>query len=779
MGKFGMGQSVRRTEDQRFITGHGRYTDDINLAHQAYGYVLRSPHAHARITRLDVTAASEAPGVLGVFTGHDLKADGIGSMPCLAPIVSRDGTPAKMPPHPCLVIDRVRHVGDQVAFIVAETLAQARDAAELIEVDYDMLPSVTGTAIANTPGQPLVWDDIPANECLDWEMGDDAGTQAAFAKAKHIAKVDLVNNRVVVASMETRNALGFYDRSDERYTLYASSQGAHTLRQILAANVLGVPEAKIRVVTPDVGGGFGMKLFLYAEYVLVMWASKKIGRPVKWTGERSEAFLTDTQGRDHVTHAEVAMDEHGKFLAWRFETTANLGAYLSNYATFIPTAAGSGMLAGVYSTPAVYVRVKAVFTNTVPVDAYRGAGRPEAAYVVERLVDKAAREIGLAPEELRRRNFIRPDQMPFRTALGLVYDSGDFQKNMEDALKNIDKPGFASRKAEARKRGKLRGLGIATYIEQCGGGSDEMAEIRFDSAGAVTLLIGTQSSGQGHQTAYAQIIADGLGIAFDQIRVVQGDTDVVSSGRGTGGSRSLPVGGMSTHLAVQKVIERGKKIAAHLLEAAEPDIEFKEGRFSIAGTDRSKSLISVVQAGLEGMVPPGMEGGFDETARWTPPAGTFPNGTHAVEVEIDMDTGVPHIMRYVVVDDFGAVVNPLLLEGQVHGGVAQGVGQALLEGVVYDPDSGQLLTGSFMDYGIPHADLLPAIEFSYNVVPCKTNPLGIKGAGEAGAIGAPPAMINALVDALSEFGIGHIDMPATPRKIWEAIQAAQPRAAAE
>jgi len=779
MGKFGMGQAVRRTEDQRFVTGHGRYTDDINLAHQAYGHVLRSPHAHARIIRIDTGAAGQAPGVLGIFTGPDLAADGIGPMPCLAPILNRDGTPGKYPPHPCLVTDRVRHVGDQVAFIVAETPEQARDAAELVEVEYDALPSVTGTALANNQGQPLVWDDIPANQCFDWEMGDDAGTQAAFAKAHQIAKVDLVNNRVIVASMETRNALGSYDEADQRYTLHTSSQGSHSLRKVLSGKVLGVPEASIRVITPDVGGGFGMKLFLYAEYVLVLYAAKKLGRPVKWRGERSEAFLTDTHGRDHVTHAEVALDAGGKFLAFRFETTANLGAYLSNYATFVPTLAGSGMLAGVYSTPSVYVRVKGVFTHTTPVDAYRGAGRPEAAYVVERLVDKAARQLGLEPEELRRRNFIRPEQMPFRTAMGLVYDSGDFQKNLDDALAIADKPGLAARKAESAKRGKLRGLGIATYIEQCGGGGDEMAEIRFDSSGGLTLLIGTQSSGQGHQTAYAQIISERLGVPFDKIRVVQGDTDIVAYGSGTGGSRSLPVGGMSTKLAVDKVIERGRKIAAHLMEAAEADIEFKDGQFTIAGTDRHLGILAVVKAAFGNKLPPGMESGFDETARWKPPAGTFPNGTHVVELEIDAETGVPELLRYIVVDDFGTVVNPLLLAGQVHGGVVQGVGQALHEGVTYDDDSGQLLTGSFMDYTMPRADHMPAIEFSYNVIPCKTNPLGLKGAGEAGAIGAPPAVINALVDALAPLGIDHIDMPATPHKIWVAIQAARLPAAAE
>jgi carbon-monoxide dehydrogenase large subunit len=778
MGQFGMGQPVRRAEDQRFVTGQGRYTTDIALPRQAHAHVLRSPHAHARITRLDLTAAAAAPGVLGIFTGADLAADGIGPLPCLAPIANRDGSPAKMPPHPCLVTDRVRHVGDQIAFIVAETAEAARDAAELIEIEYEPLPAVTGTAEALLPSRPLVWDDIADNQCLDWELGDDAGSRAGFAKAKHIVTLDLVNNRVAVASMETRNAIGAYDRSDQRYTLYTSSQGAHTLREILAGGVLGVPEARIRVITPDVGGGFGMKLFLYPEQVLVLYAAKKLGRPVRWSCERGDAFLTDTQGRDHVTHAELALDEDGRFLAARFETTANLGAYLSNYATFIPTLAGSRMLSGVYATPAVHVRVKGVFTNTVPVDAYRGAGRPEAAYVVERLVDKAARQLGVDPAELRRRNFIRPEAMPFKTAMGLTYDSGDFQRNLDDALKLADQPGLPARKAEAAKHGKLRGLGLASYIEQCGGGGDEFAELRFDPGGGLTLLIGTQSSGQGHQTAYAQIIAERLGIPFEEIRVVQGDTDVISYGSGTGGSRSLPVGGMSTKLAIDKVIERGRKIAAHMMEAAEADIEFTPGQFAIAGTDRRLTLKEVVKAGIEGRVPPELEAGFDEVARWKPPAGTFPNGTHLVELDIDRETGVVELIRYIVVDDFGTVVNPLLLAGQVHGGIGQGVGQALLEGVTYDAESGQLLTGSFLDYGMPRADHLPLIEFSVNVVPCVTNPLGIKGAGEAGAIGAPPAVINAVLDALAPLGIAEIDMPATPLKLWQAIRAAEARAAA-
>ncbi|HEV2265184.1 MAG TPA: xanthine dehydrogenase family protein molybdopterin-binding subunit [Stellaceae bacterium] len=773
MGQFGMGQPVRRSEDRRFITGAGRYTDDIVLPRQTVGYVLRAPHAHAVIRAIDTAAALAAPGVVGIFTGTDLERDGIGKIPCVVPLKNRDGSRIKMVEHPLLATGRVRHVGDGVAFVVAESAAAAKDAAELTQVDYDVLPAVADTARAAEPGAPLVWDHIPNNLCFDWETGNRKATEAAFARAKHVIELNLINNRLVANSMEPRGALGAYDAAEDRFTLYTSTQGSHAIRRLLAASVFRFAEHRIRVVTPDVGGGFGMKLFLYPEHGLVLYAARKLGRPVKWIGERGESFLSDAQGRDNVTRARLALDADLNFLAVDVETTANLGAYLSNFGTFIPTMAGTAMLAGVYRTPAAVVRVKGVYTNTVAVDAYRGAGRPEANYALERLVDHAARKLGVAPTELRRRNFIPPDAMPFKTVFGMTYDSGEFARNLADALKHADRDGFAARKAQSAARGKLRGFGLSTYIEQCGGGFDEMAEIRFDSSGAVTVIVGSQSSGQGHQTAYAQLVADGLGVPFDQIRVHQGDTDVVGFGRGTGGSRSLPVAGNALGMAIQRIVDKGKKIAAHRLEAAEADIEFADGEYVIAGTDKRVSMIEVAQAAHNPLLlPAGFEPGFDEKAHYLPAAHTFPNGCHVCEVEIDPDTGVTTVLRYVVVDDFGNVVNPLLLAGQIHGGVAQGIGQALIEGCVYD-DGGQLVTGSFMDYALPHADDVPAVEFSYNVVPCRTNPLGVKGAGEAGAIGAPPAVINAVVDALAGLGVKTIEMPATPHNVWRAIQQAR------
>jgi carbon-monoxide dehydrogenase large subunit len=773
MGKFGMGQPVRRTEDPRFITGHGRYTDDVSLPRQAVGYVLRSPHAHARIRKIDSTAALEAPGILGVFTAADLAKDGIGRIPCIVPLKNRDGSRVVLVEHPLLAEGKARHVGDGIAFVVAQTLDQAKDAAELINVDYEPLPAAADTATANSPGQPLVWDEIPGNLCLDWESGNRKDVEAGFAKAKHVVELTLLNNRLVANSMEPRAALGSYDPGDERFTLVTSTQGSHSIRKLLAANVFKLPENRFRVVTPDVGGGFGMKLFLYPEQGLVLYAARKLGVAVKWTGERGESFLTDAHGRDNISRARLALDAEFNFLALDVETTANLGAYLSNYATFIPTMAGTGMLAGCYRTPAIAVRVKGVYTNTVPVDAYRGAGRPEANYVIERLVDHAARQLKISPSELRRRNFIPPGAMPYKTAMGLNYDSGNFAQNMDDALKTAGFAGFPARKAQAKARGKLLGFGIATYIEQCGGGFDEAAEIRFDSGGGATVIIGSQSSGQGHATSYAQLASDGLGIPFERVRVHQGDTDVVGFGRGTGGSRSLPVGGVAVTMAVKRIIDKGKIIAAHRLEAAEADLEFAGGFYTVSGTDKRIAMTEVAQAAFNPLLlPPGLEPGLDEKSHFLPAAHTFPNGCHACEIEIDPETGETHILRYVVVDDFGNVVNPLLLEGQVHGGVCQGVGQALVENCVYDPASGQLLTGSFMDYAMPRANDVPAIEFAYNVVPCTTNPLGLKGAGEAGAIGAPPAVMNAVADALAELGVASIDMPATPQSLWRAISQA-------
>jgi carbon-monoxide dehydrogenase large subunit len=773
MKQFGIGQPVRRVEDRRFITGSGAYLDDLSLPRQAWAYMLRSPHAHARIRGIDIAAAIGAPGVLAVYTGEDLARDEIGTIPCLSALTNRDGSPCVMPPHPAIARDRVRHVGDTVALVVAESLAAARDAAELVAVDYEPLPAAVDTARALDAGQPLVWDEAPGNLCFDWEVGDGAAVERAMAGARHRITLELVNNRVVVNSMEPRGAVGEYDSGEESYTLWSSTQGSHFVRNLLAEGIFKVPENRIRVVTRDVGGGFGMKLFLYPEHILVLWAAKKLGRPVKWLPDRSDAFMTDTQGRDNITRLELALDDELRFLGLDVEILANMGAYLSNFAPEIPTVSGAVMHSGVYAIPAIHVGVKGVFTNTVPVDAYRGAGRPEAAYAVERLIDYAARRVGVAPQELRRRNFIKPEAMPYLTPLGLNYDSGEFARNMDQALAAADLAGFPARRAAARAHGRYRGVGHAVYIEQSGFPPDEFAELRFDQSGTLTILMGTQSSGQGHQTAYTQLAVERLGVAPDKVRVLQGDTAAVSFGRGTGGSRSLPVGGASLVQAGDKLIAKGRRIAAHLFEAAEADVEFADGVFTVTGTDRQLGIEEVARAAFNpAQQAPGVEPGFDETGHFAPPQPTFPNGCHVCEVEIEPETGHIEILRYLVVDDFGTVINPLLLRGQVQGGVAQGVGQAMLERTVFDPESGQLVTGSFTDYALPRADDLPAIEFAYNVVPCRTNPLGVKGAGEAGAIGAPPALVNAVVDALAELGIEHLDMPLTPERLWAAIRTA-------
>jgi carbon-monoxide dehydrogenase large subunit len=776
MRGFGIGQPVRRVEDRRFLTGRGRYLDDISRPREAYAFMLRSPHAHARIRSID-TAPAAGPGVLGVFTGADLAADGIGTIPCLSGVANM-----AVPPRPAMASGRVRHVGDTVALVVAESVALARDAAERIAVDYEALPAVVDTGRALAAGEPSVWPELsdqhPGNLCFEWQIGDQAAVARAAAAARHRVALSLVNNRVVAHSMEPRGALGEYDPGEDTWTLWSSTQGSHFLRNLLAEHVFHVPENRIRVVTPDVGGGFGMKLFLYPEHILVLWAAKKLGRPVKWVPERSDSFMTDTQGRDNLTRLELLLDNELRFLGLSVAITANMGAYLSNFAPEIPTIAGAVMYSAVYALPAVHVAVKGVFTHTVPVDAYRGAGRPEAAYAVERLIETAARRLGVGADELRRKNFIRPAALPYTTPLGLVYDSGDFARNLEDALAAADAAGFAARRQASRAHGRYRGLGHAVYIEQSGFPPDEFAELRFDPAGTLTVLMGTQSSGQGHQTAYAQLAAERLGVPLDKIRVLQGDSDAIAFGRGTGGSRSIPVGGAALVHAADKLIAKGKKIAAHLLEAAEADIDFKDGNFQIPGTDRAVAIDAVARAAFNpAQFAPGIEPGFAESGHFTPPAPTFPNGCHLCEVEIDPETGHVAILRYLVVDDFGVVVNPLLLAGQVHGGIAQGIGQALLEHCVYD-ESGQLLSGSLSDYALPRADDLPALEFSYNVVPCQTNPLGIKGAGEAGAIGAPPALVNAVVDALAELGIEHLDMPLTPERLWRAIGAAGAQKAA-
>ncbi len=784
MGKFSLGQAVRRVEDQRFLTGQGRYLDDIRLPRQLHAVMLRSPHAHARIAGIDADAARTAPGVVGVFTAAEAQADGLGTLPQARGLRNRDGSPIAKPPRPVLARDRVRHVGDGVAMVVAETVAQAQEAAELINVDYEPLPAIADGAAALAPGAPQIWDEAPGNVAVDWEMGDRAAVEAAFAKAAHVTRLSLVNNRIVVNSMEPRGAIGAYDAESGRYTLYTSSQGSHLVRDALADHVLKIPRDRLRVVTPDVGGGFGMKMIPYPEQALVLWAAYRLGRPVKWVGNRADAFTSDSQGRDHVTTAELALDAEGRFLGLRVETIANIGAYQTMYGPFVPTVAGSGMLAGLYRTPAIHVAVKCVYTNTVPVDAYRGAGRPEAAYVVERIVDAAARELGLSPAEIRRRNFIPPEAMPYTTALGETYDSGDFARVMEEAMRLADWDGFEGRRAAARATGnRRRGIGMSTYVEACGGGAGESAEIRFEPDGTVTLLIGTQSSGQGHETAFAQLVAQELGLPLDRVRLVQGDTDRIAKGNGTDGSRSLPVGGNAVRAATERIIEKGKRIAAEIMEAAEADIEFADGVFTVAGTDRTVTLNAVAAAAREragriGGAESETDSGLAERASYKPRATTYPNGCHIAELEVDIETGVAEVVAYTVVDDFGRVINPLMLEGQVHGGSAQGIGQALFERTVYEPDSGQLLTGSFMDYRVPRAADLPAFTFATRNTPCRTNPLGIKGAGEAGAIGAPPAVINALVDALSEFGITHIDMPATPERIWHSLHIARSSAAA-
>lgn len=773
MGKFGMGQAIRRVEDQRLLTGQGRYTDDISLPGQAYGYVLRSPFAHARIKKIDAAAARKMPGVLAVLTAAELKADKIGTMPCAVELKNKDGSDIVMPPRAILQGQHVRFVGDPVAFVVAETLAQARDGAERIEVDYEDLPSITATKDAVSPSAPLVWETAPSNICFDWEIGDKAATDAAFAKAKRVIKLEIVNNRIVPNSMETRAAIGDFDAKSGKLTLYTSSQGSNGLQAVFAP-MFGLSNERMRVLTPDVGGGFGMKIFPYPEHAMVLWAARRLKRPVRWTSERSEAFLSDTHGRDNVTTAELALDDNARFLGLRVLNIANLGAYLSYYGPFIPTLAGAHMFCGVYAFEGVYVEVKGVFTHSGPTDAYRGAGRPEAAYLIERIVDDAARQLGLTPDEIRRRNFIPSSAMPYKTTLGNVYDTGDFAAVLAEGMKRADWADFSARKAASRKSGKLRGIGLAYYIEQCGGGGDERAHIRFERDGTVSVFVGSLSNGQGHETAFAQLAADRFGIDISRIRVIQGDTDLIDYGNGTGGSRALPVQGSAVVKTADKVLEKATDIAAHLLEANALDVGFKEGVFSIKGTDRRVTIDDVAKAAFDPKkLPAGMAPGLEEKVHHMPTASTYPNGCHIAEVDVDEGTGTVEVVRYTVVDDFGVVVNPLLLAGQVHGGVAQGIGQALLEHTVYDDKSGQLLAGSFMDYDMPRADNIPVIEFHTKNIPTTANPLGVKGAGEAGAIGAPPAVINALVDALAERGVRHIDMPATAERVWQLINGAR------
>ena len=770
MAKFGIGQGVPRWEDPRLLRGGGRYSDDVNLARQAHGVVLRSPHAHARIEGIDTEAAAGAPGVLAVYTHADV-AD-LGGIPCVVPRNRADGTPMFTPPNLPLRKDRVRMVGDPVAFVVAETAAQARDAAELVVVDYVTLGSVTRTTDAQDPNTQPVWDECPDNVCFVFEEGDKAATEAAFADAHHITTLDFVVTRVAVAPMEPRACIGAYDAFTGRYTLHTGVQGPHWMRQATAGPILGISEGDLRVISRDMGGAFGMRSGPYCEYVLCLFAARALGRPVKWTGERSEGFMSDDQARDNISRAELALDADGRFLALRVATTANLGAYLTLLGPHSSTN-NLGSLAGPYRTPAIYTHITGVFTNTQSTGPYRGAGRPEAAYAIERVIDTAADEMGIDAAELRRRNYIPGDSFPYRTGLVFTYDSGAFESNMDAALKMLDHAGFAARRAAAEARGRLAGIGIANVIEQSAGGFPEWAQIRFDSGGSLTLTMGTHNHGQGHETIFRQILSDKLGLEFEQIRITQGDSDAVMAGNGTFGSRSSGVGGASILMAADKVIDRCRKIAAHALEAAEEDIAFAEGRFTVAGTDRGLGMVEVARRANSHMaVPPGTEPGLNEWAAWTPPAPTFPNGCHVCEVEIDPDTGVCEILRYAAVDDVGTVINPLLMEGQLHGGIVQGIGQIMMENVVWEPGSGQLLAGSFMDYAMPRADDLPRFEMGINEVPTPTNPMGVKGAGEAGCVGAMPALMNAIVDALSPLGVRSLDMPATPERLWRAINGA-------
>ena len=769
MGQFGIGQPIKRFEDQRLLRGEGRFHNDVNLPGQTHAVIVRSTHAHARIRSIDTAAALSSPGVVAVFTGADLARDNLGTMQMTLKRKRPDGSPMFAPPHRGLTADRVRYVGDPVAMVIAETLAQAEDAAERLRIDYEPLPSVTSTADAI--GGPAVWDECADNVSNLFESGDKATTDAAFAKAHRVVRRRYVITRVHAQYMEPRGALGVWDPGEERYTLYADVQYPHRVRNALANNIFKVPEHSIRVIAGDVGGGFGTKGWQYPEHRLVLWAAKKIRRPVKWACERREAIPADEHARDNVTEAELALDAEGRFLGLRAKTLANVGAYVSSDRNLLATFSNVVTLVGVYAFPAAHVEVLSVLTNTNSTAPYRGAGRPEATYVLERLIDDAGRELGLDPVELRRKNLIPASAMPYKTPLGVSYDCGDFPKNMEDALKVADVAGFAARREASRARGLLRGIGIVNAIERAAGPQPEFAEVRFSPSGTATILMGSKNQGQNHETTFKQILHERLGIDPKDVRYIDGDTDRVAFGMGTMGSRSTVIGGTALWMAADKVIAKGKKIAAKMLEAAEADIGFSDGRFAVAGTDRGLTLREVARAAfLPPQLPPGVEPGLYETGTFSPKQDTWPNGCHVCELEIDPDTGVVTLDRYVVIDDVGTVINPVTLKGQIHGGVAQGVGQALLEQIVYEPESGQLLTSSFMEYAMPRADTFCDMHIESNPVPTKLNPLGAKGAGEAGTVGALPVVINAVMSALAPLGVRDFDMPASSERVWRAIQ---------
>ena len=773
MARFGIGQSARRKEDDVLLTGKGVFQDDVALDGEAHACFVRAPHAHAEIAAIDVSAAGA--GVLAVYTSADADADGLGTLPCTADafvaLTRPDGSPACYPPNPMLARERVRHVGEAVVMVVAETRDAARDAAERVAIDYRPLPAVVDAAQARAPGAPQLWAEAPGNLSCLWEQGDRAATDAAFAAADRAVDIALVNNRVIVNTIEPRGALGTYDPATGRYTLHTNSQHVFGARGIIAG-ILGIAEDRLRVLSHDLGGGFGMKYFTYPEQVLVAWAARKLERPVRWLSARAEGFVSDTQARDHVTRAALALDGEGLFLGLRVRTLCNLGAYVSNLGPISPTLLYTRMLANAYRTPAIHAEVEGVLTNTIFTDAYRGAGIPEANYVVERLVDKAATALGLSPEALRRRNFIPAAAMPYRVPLDLVYDSGDYARNLDDGMALAGWRGFPARRAAAAARGRLRGIGMAVYVESTVGDPSEHVAIRFGADDRVTLLAGTRASGQGHATTYAQLLGETLGIPFEAVDVIEGDSDDLPAGGGTGGSRSTYMAALAIEDGAAKVIEKGRRLAADLLEAAPADIRFTDGRFSIAGTDRAIAIMALAARARAG-APAGEEApGLDAEGRAEAADGTFPNGCHVCEVEVDPETGAVTIVGYAAVNDFGRIVNPLLVDGQVHGGVAQGLGQAVFENCVYDARSGQLLSGSFMDYCLPRADDLPPFALATNDAPTAQNPFGIKGCGEAGAIPAPAAAVNAVLDALKERGVTHIDMPLTPERVWRALAAA-------
>ncbi len=772
--KFAVGQSVRRLEDPRLIQGLGRYSDDVSLPREAHAVLARSPHGHARVRAIDTRAALKSPGVLAVLTAAELAADGVGHLPTDRNRKRRDGSPAFPTPRPALLGERVRHVGDPVALVIAETHAQALDAADRLRIDYEPLPAVAGTANALRPGAPAVWDEVPDNIAFLAQAGSREAVDRAFAGAAHVARLDFVVTRVAAAPLEPRAAVGEYDRRTGRYTLHTGIQAPHGTRT-LVANVLKVPQSHVRVVTGDVGGSFGMRSGLYPEMILVLWAARRLGRPVKWTSDRREAFLTDEHGRDNLSTVELALGADGTFLGLRVAINLNVGAYLTQRSAG-PGTNNIGGVAGVYTTPAIHHQTTGVFTNTTPTGPYRGAGRPEATYAIERVIDVAARQLGIDPVALRRKNLIPPSAMPFKTGLVFTYDSGDFARGMDLALSLADHAGFEKRRAEARARGKLRGLGLANAIEVAGGPytsvNPDTTSIRVNPDASVVVLTGSTSMGQGNETAFAQIVSEQLGLPPERIQVMWGDSDALDAGRGNGGSGAITVGGSAVLRASEKIVERGRRIAARMLEAAPEDVQYRDARFTVAGTDRGVTFAEVARTAYTRQVTPALEPGFTETAVFTPPAVTFPNGCQVCEVEIDPDTGSVRIVRHTVVDDVGKMVNPLLVKGQIHGGVVQGLGQALFEDLVYD-DEGQVIAGSFMDYAMPRADDVPFFEVDSHEVPTSVNPLGAKGVGEAGTVGALPALVNAVNDALAPLGVRHLDMPMTPERVWRAIQEAK------